>query len=135
MKTRIAALLFASTGILTVMPPSCHPAASPDAGNEGGITPGGAVEAGGAITGGLCYLLEGVDSSGAVASVCAVIEEILAGVAYIAMLRKSPTDVPDAGTCQNIPQTSYCATAQERYKAVRYITTLRASRLLVDGGR
>jgi hypothetical protein len=132
MKTKILALLAASSGILATLPPSCTPKPGTDGGNP--ITPGGVVEAGSQVVSGICYLIEGVDPGGAIANVCATIEEILAGSAYVATLRGSPTAKAD-GACQNLPQTTYCVTSAERYKLVRYITTLRAAHLLLDGGR
>lgn len=139
MKTKIVALLLTSSGALVFIPPSCHPPAPVDAGSDAApsptITPTGAIDAGGQAVGGICYFLQGLDPSGAIANVCATIEELLSAASFIAMLRTTP-NVLDAGTCENLPQTTYCVTSAERYKAVRYITTRRASRLLlIDAGK
>lgn len=133
MKTKILALLFASTGALAIVPPACQGPQKPDGGAPP-VTPSGVVDAGAQVVGGICYFIEGIEPTGAAANICATVEEIISAIAFLKVAN------PDAGThataaCKMIPQTSYCATDSERYKAVKYIVSLRTARLYVDGGK
>lgn len=129
LKTKIAVLLFASTGALTALPASsCVPTPpnSPDA-SDGGTS--GVLDAATNVVDSACYLIEGVDTTGISRTVCAVISEVIAAVGYIENLRTTTDAGPPAqATCQNLPKTTYCATSVERAKAIQFLGSLRAAR-------
>ncbi len=108
---------------------ACKPVGGPIADADSGPI----VEAGVQVVTGVCSLLEGVDSTGTVASICATVEEIAAAVAFILTLR-SDRDAGVPAACQYLPGTTLCATATERVKAVRFIAAKRAAILTIDGG-
>lgn len=123
----VLALAFASyAGCATA---SCTPAST--AISDAGPT----VEAGIAITGGLCSLIEGIDTNGTVRTICATVEEVLQVVAFILTLRSTNTDagIAKAEVCKNVG--GICATDSERAKGILFITQLRTAKLTRDAGK
>lgn len=108
---------------------ACKPASGPIVDAEAGTA---ILEAGAPIVSGVCSLIEGVDTSGVVATICATVEEVISAVAFVLTLRTTP----DAGVvkCETLPGTTFCATSSERAKAVGFIVRVRYARLMVDGG-
>jgi hypothetical protein len=117
------AFVFASA-IAAVSAAACKPVQGPDAGT---------IEAGVSVATGLCTLLEGIDDSGVLRTICATVEEIAAVAAFILTLR--PAGGSDAGlasaACVPLPGTDLCATSAERAKAVSFLVKLRATRLVL----
>lgn len=94
------------------------------------------VEAGTAVAGGICSLVEGVDDSGVVRSVCATVEEIGQIISFILTLRQTTDAGPPAASapCTPLPQSTFCATKAETAKGVLFVTQVRSRRLMRDGG-
>ncbi len=95
----------------------------------------GQVEAGATVASGLCSLIEGADDNGTVRTICATVEEVAAIVAFILTLRTSDAGTVAASTaCQALPGSTLCATSAERAKAILFVSNVRASRFVLDGG-
>jgi len=135
MKTRILALLVASSGALTMLPPACtRPAPNTPDASDGGTS--GILDAAANTADGACYLIEGIDTTGIARTVCAVISEVIAIIGFIEMLRTASDAGPPAqAQCKNLPQTTYCTTSAERAKGILFISTMRAARQKLDAGR
>jgi hypothetical protein len=106
---------------------ACKPASGPIVDAESGV-----VDAAVSTVNDVCSLLEVVDSSGVLRTICATVEEIASIIAFILTLRSA-----DAGAAQcttTLPGTSFCATKDEVAKGIAYVLRLRQARLLVDGG-
>ncbi len=110
---------------------SCKPAGGPVTDADSGPV----IEAGVKIANDVCSLIEGVDTSGVVRTICATVEEVASIVAFILTLRTAT----DAGAraslvCQTLPGSTLCATSDERAKAVLFVVHARERRLQLDGG-
>ncbi len=123
----------------------CKPATGPTADAEAGavgLTNGvdGKIEAGVQIANGVCSLLEGVDDSGVVRTVCATVDEVASVVAFILTLRTADAGVlvcsggVDGGLKGNVKIGAICSSSTERAKAVQFLAKVRASRFVLDGG-
>lgn len=94
------------------------------------------VEAGTGVADGVCSLLEGVDDSGVLRTICATVEEVGQVIAFILTLRTST----DAGapradaTCTPVTTgSSYvCATSAELAKGILWLSQQRAARFTRD---
>lgn len=83
---------------------------------------------------GVCSLIEGVDSNGTVATICAYVTEVVdILVPFILTLRGGDAGAPQG--CTMLPGTSFCATPAERAKAINFLIHVRQSRLMLDAGR
>jgi hypothetical protein len=127
MKISLIAIASAAAALCACPPGATNPTTDPDA---------GVVETGpGGTMNGLCSLLEGLDDSGAVRTICATADEIASLVSFITMLRSDRDAGPPAAlSCTNLPKTTFCATKQEVAKGVLFLTRARAARLSLDGG-
>lgn len=93
------------------------------------------VETGAAVATGVCSLIEGVEDSGIVRTICASVDEVAAIAQFILTLRTSDAGVmASAAACTPLPGSSICATSAERAKAILFVTKLRSSRLMLDAG-
>lgn len=96
------------------------------------------VDAAGPAVNGVCDLIEVIDSSNTVKSICATVEEVIQAVGFILTLRESDPDAgrarADAGECVVLPRSSLCATNAERAKAIVFLVNHRAARYKRDGG-
>jgi hypothetical protein len=103
---------------------------------KGVSTPtGGDVEAGAGVASGICTLIDGIDDSGVVRTICATVAEVALIVEFILTLRTTDGGTPDASTsCKPLPGSTLCATAAERAKGILYVTHQRAAHLMLDGG-
>lgn len=91
------------------------------------------LEAGAPVVNDVCSLLEGVDDSGVVRTICATVEEIGQVVSFILTLRTASDAGPPAETaCTVLPGTKLCATKQEIAKGVLWLSQQRAARLTRD---
>jgi hypothetical protein len=119
----------------------CKPASGPLVDAEAGVA---ALEAGIPIATGVCSLVEGIDTTGTIRSICATVEEVAQVIAFILTLR-SATDA-GAPTCSTVPAAktgpesssmlaTLCTTSAERAKAVLYLVKIREARLIRDGGK
>jgi len=91
------------------------------------------VEAGEQIGSGVCSLLEGIDDSGVLRTICATLPEIAAVASFILTLRT----ITDGGTsaqlnCTVLSGTSVCASKQEIAKGILHISKMRQMRLSRD---
>ncbi len=98
-------------------------------------TDGGTV----ATTDSPCKLLDGVDSSGTLRTICVDTGEVAAIVQFILTLRSTLTDSgtnPRIGSQSDCtPLLNICATSAERSAGIMYISGLRDARLKRDGGK
>lgn len=93
------------------------------------------VEAGADVAAGVCSLIDGIDDSGIVRTICATVAEVAQIVEFILLLRATDAGLPNASTvCKPLPGSAFCATSAERAKAILFVTQLRAARLSLDGG-
>lgn len=84
-----------------------------------------------------CSLLEGVDDSGVVRTICADQGEIATIISFVTSLRASNdggASRPDAGPCTALPNTTFCTTSRERAKAILFVVSVRSARFVIDGG-
>lgn len=83
-----------------------------------------------------CTLLDGIDSSGTLRTICADIIEVGIAVAFISTLRSTMTDAGNnpriAAPC--IQMQSICATSQERAAAIVFLSATRDAKLKLDAG-
>ncbi len=94
------------------------------------------IEAGGVLVNDACSLITAIDSSGALRTICATVEEVIQIVAFVATLRlERDAGAPDQPNCLSLPGTSYCATAQETSEALKYVLRVRAARFMLDAGQ
>jgi hypothetical protein len=96
----------------------------------------GQAEAGAQGVGNFCTMLEGITSSGTVASICADAEEV-AWIAVQFVKLFGEITVPEAGasiSCKPIPTTPYCATPQQMGRIIEALVTHRRARFLLDAG-
>ena len=105
---------------------NCTPSKAPDAGSD----------AGNASDPGLCKLLNGIDGSGTLRTICADVNEVASIVQFILTLRNQPLKTTDAGVDAGacMPLLTICATSSERADAILYISQMRAARLIRDAG-
>ncbi len=86
-----------------------------------------------------CSLLDGVDSSGTLRTICVDAGEVAAIVQFILTLRSILTDSgtnPRIGSQSDCtPLMNICATSAERSAGIVYISGLRDARLKRDGGK
>ncbi len=121
--------------VLVLLSTACKPAGGPVTDADASAVEGGTITQGG---GGLCSLLDGVDSDGTYRSICATVEEIAQAAAFILTLKTA--SAVDAGACKNLPGTTVCATSEQRAKTVLRIARARDAVLLksntsiADGG-
>lgn len=98
----------------------------------------GLVEAGGAVVTSVCDLIQGIDPSGAVRSVCATVEEIVTVLAPFVVSLLALPELADAGrkneACEPLPHTTVCATSAQRAKAILHLMRVRQARASLDGG-
>jgi len=92
------------------------------------------VEAGTVVATDVCSLIEGVDDSGAVRTICATVSEIAQVIAFVLTLRSSGDAAAprDIASCANLPGTTFCATSAERAKGILFIVRARTARLTLD---
>jgi hypothetical protein len=111
----------------------CKPASGPLVDAEAGAA---LVEAGTTIATGLCTVLEGIDSTGTLRTICATIEEIAAIAAFVLTLRSLPdAGPPKAGeACQLLGSSTVCATSAERAAGILRVINQRAARFMLDAG-
>lgn len=127
-----AAVLALAIGVsVTACPPASSPRPDPEV-TETVTKVGKAAE-------GVCSLIEGIESSGALRTVCATVEEIVSAVQFIMTLRLAQADAGDPRArpmgCKDLPHTDFCATSDERARAILVIVRTRSARLMLDGGR
>ncbi len=105
---------------------ACKPAGGPIVDAEAGVA---ILEAGAPIVTGACSLLEGVDSSGTVASICATVEEVAQVVAFILTLRSANVTPP---ACMTLPGSTMCASKAEIAKGIHYLVIKRRAAFILQ---
>lgn len=92
------------------------------------------LEAGAPVVTDVCTLLEGIDDSGVLRTICATVEEVAQVVSFILTLRSADAGPPADAACTPItaPGAYVCATKAEIAKGVLWLTQQRAARLTRD---
>ncbi len=95
------------------------------------------VEAGATAATGVCSLIEGIDDSQVVRTICATAVEVAQIASFILTLRSTDSDAgraADTAPCKPLPGASLCATSLERAEGILFVTHMRTQRLMLDGG-
>jgi hypothetical protein len=126
----------AALGLVTVLAllSACQrqPASSPGDADADAVVQ--VVSAGAQAADGVCALLEGVDDSGTLRTLCAFPDEVAQVISFITMLRASADVGAPPATCSNLPGTVFCASKTETAKGIGWVVRVRAARLMLDAG-
>ncbi len=102
---------------------------------NGASSPSSYVEAGAGVATGVCSLIDGIDDSGVVRTICATILEVAQIAEFILTLRMADGGPPTfRAECKTLPGTSMCATSSERSAGILFVAHVREMRLMLDGG-